>query len=170
MLQIYCGDGKGKTTAAVGAAVRASGAGLKVYFVQFLKNGSSSEISVLASLGNVTVRFCRCCDKFTFQMNEAELEALTQEHNALLEEVLESAASGKADVIVLDEFLDACEKSLVDRQRADKLLEMTSRCEIILTGRKDPESFFASADYISEISAVRHPYQSGTAARKGIEY
>ena len=170
MLQIYCGNGKGKTSAAIGAAVRASGAGMRVYFVQFLKNGSSSEIGVLDSLENITVRTCRCCDKFTFLMNEEELSALTCELGDMLDDALRTASSGGADMLILDEFLDAYEKGFVDRQKADTLTETARNCEVILTGRKPPESFASAADYISEITAVKHPYQKGITARKGIEY
>ena len=76
MLHIYTGNGKGKTTAAVGLAVRACGAGLRVAVFQFLKNGSSSEISVLRSLPGMTVETCECCNKFVFRMSEEEKSAV----------------------------------------------------------------------------------------------
>jgi len=89
MIHIYSGNGKGKTTAAIGLAVRAAGAGKRVLFCQFLKNGSSSEISVLKELKNVTVRYCVECGKFTFSMNDEEKMIVKSAHNKLLNEIRE---------------------------------------------------------------------------------
>ena len=101
MIHIYHGNGKGKTTASVGLAIRAAGAGLRVVFVQFLKNGSSSEIKILKNF--VQVEYCQECNKFTFQMNDEEKAVVTKKHNQMIEKAFESGA----DVIILDEFIDA---------------------------------------------------------------
>ena len=84
MLHIYYGNGKRKTTAAVGLTIRAVGSGMKVAFFQFLKNGSSSEISILETLENVTVVSCEECKKFTFAMNDLEKNEVTLCHNEML--------------------------------------------------------------------------------------
>ncbi len=165
MIHIYHGNGKGKTTAAVGLAVRAVGAGLKVIFVQFLKNGSSSEIKMLKD--NMEVEYCKECSKFTFQMNEEEKALVTEKHNQMIEKAFENGA----DMIILDEFLDAYNKKMIDRNLSEKLIsENKEKTEIVLTGRNPAEIFIEQADYISEITAVRHPYENGIIARIGIEY
>ena len=170
MLQIYCGNGKGKTTAAVGAAVRAAGAGMRTAFFQFLKNGSSSEISSMESIGIRTSACPECC-KFSWEMNESELGAVRDRHNSLLAEAARFIAEEHAGMIVLDEFLDAYKAGLFDTAAAERfVLSGCKDCEIILTGREALSPFAESADYISEISAVKHPYENGTPARKGIEY
>lgn len=165
MIHIYHGNGKGKTTAAVGLAVRAVGAGLKVIFVQFLKNGSSSEIKMLKD--NMEVEYCKECSKFTFQMNEEEKALVTEKHNQMIEKAFENGA----DMIILDEFLNAYNKKMIDRNLSEKLISKNKeKTEIVLTGRNPAEIFIEQADYISEITAVRHPYENGITARIGIEY
>lgn len=165
MIHIYHGNGKGKTTASVGLAIRAAGAGLRVVFVQFLKNGSSSEIKILKNF--VQVEYCQECNKFTFQMNDEEKAVVTEKHNQMIEKAFESGA----DVIILDEFIDAYNKKMVDRKLSEILIsENKETAEIILTGRDPAKVFTEQADYISEITAVRHPYKKGVTARKGIEY
>ncbi|MCM1506263.1 MAG: cob(I)yrinic acid a,c-diamide adenosyltransferase [Ruminococcus flavefaciens] len=163
---MYHGNGKGKTTSAVGLAVRSAGAGLKVAFVQFLKNGSSSEIKILEKTENISVMCCEVCNKFTFQMNESEKATVKEYHNRIIEQAFESSA----EMIILDEFLDAYNKNLVDRNISESLILGNTKKEIILTGRNPAEIFLSEADYISEIVSVRHPYEKGITARKGIEY
>ena len=170
MLHIYTGNGKGKTTAAVGLAVRACGAGLRVAVFQFLKNGSSSEISVLRSLPGITVEACKCCNKFVFRMSEEEKSAVEKRHNEELSAAIELVRSGKADMLIMDELIGAFNMKLVDENNALLLTELAKDCEIVLTGRDPDERFIAAADYVSEIAPVRHPYEKGITARKGIEY
>ena len=87
MIHIYCGDGKGKTTAAVGLAVRAAGAGKKVLIYQFLKNGTSAEIAQLQKMNGVTVKSCSACKSFTFRMTEKEKNKVRAEQNNMLLEI-----------------------------------------------------------------------------------
>lgn len=170
MLHIYTGNGKGKTTSAVGLAVRAAGAGLKVYFLQLMKDGSSSEIEMLRQLG-VNVRAAKSCCKFTFQMNEAERAAAAAEHNAILSEAAELIRSGSADLIVLDEFFCALSKELLNRELAESvILGDTGDTELVLTGRGACSPFTEKADYITEMIPVKHPYEKCITARKGIEF
>jgi len=170
MIHIYSGNGKGKTTAAVGLAVRAAGAGAKVRFYQFLKNGSSSEVKVLEEIDNISV-YSAGCSKFTFRMNDDERAELKAVQDKLLAEALEAVVSGEADVLILDEFLDAYNGWLVDRRLARRIVEeLPERAELVLTGRS-PSAFFRSrADYHSVIRAVKHPYKRGIKARRGIEF
>ena len=167
MIHIYSGEGKGKTTAAMGLAVRAAGAGMIVGIFQFLKNGSSSEIRVLSQLDGISVRCCKSCTKFTFNMNEEELGRVTAEHNEMLREIGEQ----RYDVVILDEFFGAYNSGLMDRSIADETVKsFPDSRELILTGRSPSEFFCGLADYHSDIKAVKHPYERGISARKGIEY
>lgn len=170
MIHIYCGDGKGKTTAAVGLAVRAKGAGMSASVFQFLKNGSSSEISMLSSLG-IPAEGCASCTKFTFQMNDEEKKSVYECHNQMLFNIRKFAAENDNVLIVMDEFLDAYNKGMLDRKLSEDIIrEISGKSEIILTGRNPAAVFTEQADYISEIKAVKHPYSRGITARKGIEY
>lgn len=163
ILHIYHGNGKGKTTSAIGLAIRAVGAGLKVCFVQFLKNGSSSETDILKYVG-IEYICCETCNKFVFQMNESEKVSLKSEYDKILQQVF----SSDANIIVLDEFLDVYNLDMIDKSSADCILNTEK--EVILTGRNPAEIFINNADYISEINSIRHPYEKGVPARKGIEF
>ena len=168
MLHIYCGDGKGKTTAAAGLAVRASGAGIKCFFFQFLKNGDSSEIEQMKKLG-IQVRSCTGA-RFTRLMTDEEKKLVTLRHDEMLSEACELVRSGKAGLIVLDELLAAYSLGLADRELTAALLDMKDSAEIIVTGRGPDDIFLSKADYITHMAAVKHPYTKGIQARKGIEY
>ena len=171
MLHIYHGSGKGKTTAAVGLTIRANGAGMKTAFFQFLKNGSSSEISILEKLENNTVMCCKECTKFTFQMNGSERENIRKIQNDMLKKASELISGGSVSLIVLDEFLDAYNKELIDKVIADDFIKNWSdKAEIIITGREPPAGMLEIADYVTEMKAEKHPYEKGITARKGIEY
>lgn len=171
MIHIYSGTGKGKTSAAGGLAVRAAGAGMKVTFCQFLKDGNSSEIAVLAAVDGISVRCCKECSKFTFEMNEAEKRAVIREHDLMLAQARELIENGRTDVLILDEFLDAYNMEFFDRSAAEELVRnCPDSVELVLTGRDPAAVFREAADYHSEIMSVRHPYDRGVQARKGIEF
>ena len=171
MIQIYSGKGKGKTTAAVGAAVRGAGAGMKVLFYQFLKNGSSSEIDVLKGIRGITVRCCSSCHSFVKNMTQSERDVVYMEHNKMFYELLQAIEHHDGDMIILDEFLNAYEKDMFDKSMGEKvIMAADSSCELILTGRKADELFTSIADYHSEITALKHPFEKGVKARKGIEF
>lgn len=167
---IYCGDGKGKTTAAIGLAMRAAGAGIKVYFFQFLKGAQTSELSTMSCIDNIRIERC-ICEKFVSQMTCNEKSALISRHNEILQMTKKLINSGENLLIVLDEFLDAYNLNMLDKEFAeDILLRHYENAEIVLTGRNPSERFLGNADYVSEIFATKHPFQRGIAARKGIEY
>ena len=169
MIQIYCGDGKGKTTAAVGLSVRAAGRGLRVLFVQFMKGRDTGELSILRSIPGITV--CRASEqeKFSFQMNEAELERQRRDNDDTLRRIAGEADS--ADLIVLDEALSAVERDLLDETLLKDFLEhFGSRAEVVLTGRVPEIWMLEMADYVTDMEKIRHPFDTGTPAREGIEY
>ena len=166
LIHLYTGDGKGKTTAAMGLALRALGNGLRVTVVQFLKDGRSGELDPLRRLG-ATVYTGRPGTKFVFQMNEEEKAAT----RALQNENLKAALDCPADLLVLDEACAAWELNMVDRD----LLEQAVRHrpagqEVVLTGRRPAPWMEDLADYSTEMRCWRHPYEKGIQARKGVEF
>ena len=165
-MHLYQGDGKGKTTAACGLAVRAAGAGMRVVMVQFLKGMASSETAPMEQLG---IRIFRGMptEKFVFQMSDAE----KMETRAAQTELLRAALAETADLLILDEACAAWELNMVDRELLKKAVtERPAGQEIVLTGRNPAEWMHEAADYETEMRSVKHPYEHGDAARKGIEY
>ena len=159
MIHVYHGDGKGKTTAAMGLALRMLAAGRRVVVVQFLKDGESGEARLLAEHFGVPVFAGKASDKFTWSMTSEELAALAE---------LEGAQEG---LLVLDEALDALSKGLVDEALVDRALDMSARgVEVALTGRAPSRKIVEKADYITEMRCEKHPYEQGICAREGVEY
>lgn len=170
MIQLYMGDGKGKTTAAAGQAVRGAGSGFRVIFSQFMKGNDTGELHSLKLLGNL--RILRSEKEFGFYntLTETEKEELTGIHNKILDQILAAAEAGECDMVILDEITYPVGWGLVDEQRLRRLLAMGDRLEIVMTGRDPAEFLTGCADYITEMKCIRHPYQKGVPARKGIEY
>ncbi len=171
MIHLYCGNGKGKTTASVGLALRWAGTGRKVYFFQFLKNGNSSEISILKNISGIILKSCTPCNKFTFRMNDDEKKEVCRFHNEMLNEISDIIRNESDIMIVLDEFIGAYNKGMFDKELAENIIDMVNeKSEVILTGREPSDYFIGKADYVSEIKEIKHPYQKGITARYGIEY
>ncbi|MCF0143014.1 MAG: cob(I)yrinic acid a,c-diamide adenosyltransferase [Parasporobacterium sp.] len=169
MIHIYCGKGKGKTTAATGLTVRMAGNGGRVLFAQFFKDGSSSEISVLKNLENVDVRHCDTLIGFFDRMTDEEKEKVTCDYSAFLKGLLEEAPA--YDLVVLDESISAYNHGVYCREDLlDFLKEHPEKPEIVLTGRDPAPELFARADYVTEMTKHKHPFENGVEARKGIEY
>ena len=165
-IHLYCGDGKGKTTAAAGLAIRALGHGKTVVFAQFLKDGCSGELNGLKELGAVVLSGPKDT-KFVFCMNEEEKEETACRNNRILQEAMETRCS----LLVLDELCAALECSLIDRDLAKKaVLQRPKEQEIVITGRNPEDWMLEAADYITRMEQVRHPYEKGLQAREGIEY
>ena len=166
LLHLYYGDGKGKTTAAMGLALRALGSGKKVVVVQFLKGGKSGEIPLLEQLGAKIYRG-KAGQKFVFQMNDAEKAAT----RALQDRNLTVAMAQEADLLVLDEAGSAWELDMVDKDLLRRaVLQRPAGQECVLTAHAAPQWMLDAADYSTEMKCCRHPYQKGIKARKGIEY
>ena len=171
MLQIYCGDGKGKTTAALGLALRCAGSGKKVHIMQFMKGNISSEIYALRQIDNITVQRCDKNYGFTKTMTSADKTGITACHNEMLSRAQSLIAEHKADMLILDEFNNAFHYGLLDKSLAEKvILSASLSAEIVLTGRNPDPKFLEKADYISEIHCIKHPFGRGITARKGIEF
>ena len=165
MLHLYWGNGKGKTTAAMGLALRALGHGRRVVIVQFLKDGTSGEIAPLRAAG-AAVYACPNA-KFTWLMDEAD-KAAAREASA---RALGRALAEPFDLLVLDEACAALKSSILDEALLRRAVAFAKNGrEVVLTGR-DPDPWLQdAADYSTEMRAHRHPYADGVAAREGVEY
>jgi cob(I)alamin adenosyltransferase len=172
LIHIYTGDGKGKTTAAVGLGVRACGCGMKVLMVQFLKGMQTGEMNALKSLEpNFVLYRGTELKKFTWQMNESERIQTAAQQKSIFEYAVSSAVSDAWDLLILDEVLGAVGTGMLEK---DSLLEFMknkpNRLELVLTGRGAADELIGLADYVSEIRPVKHPADKGIKGRKGIEY
>lgn len=166
LVHLYWGDGKGKTTAAMGLALRALGNGSRVVIVQFLKGMESGEIALLRQLG-ATIYRGKAGQKFVFQMNEEEKQ-LTREMQT---ENLLQALRTPADLLILDEACAACQLNMVDVDLLKQaVLQKPSAQELVLTGREPAGWMQDAADYSTEMRCHRHPYENGITARKGVEF
>jgi cob(I)alamin adenosyltransferase len=170
LVQVYTGDGKGKTTACVGLAVRAAGAGLRVIFVQFVKGGRpSSELAMLEQLG---VRVERPAEASTGLLAP---DGITDEDRRAAGEAwgiaADAIASGDFDVVVLDESCVALAHGMVDERAVlDALDARPAHVEVVLTGRGAPPAIVERAELVTEMRALKHPFDRGIPARFGIEY
>lgn len=170
LIHIYCGDGKGKTTAAVGLAVRCAGRGNKVLLVQFLKSRDSGELYSLAKLPDIEVMRGKESKKFTFQMNEEEKHALLIEHNKMFEQVLVKIKNGGYSLLILDEVIGALNAKVFEMPKLIEFLRhKPENLEVVLTGRNPAPELVEIADYVSEMRKVKHPMDKGIMAREGIE-
>ena len=170
LIHIYCGDGKGKTTAATGLAARAAGAEKKVVFVQFLKKGDSSEIRSLKKLDQIEVCSLSTHLGFFKTLNDEEREETRQNHTLLFEEIILRSQSD-ADVLILDEVITACNYQMIqESELIDFLQKKPEHLEVILTGRKPSDELLDMADYVTEMKKIKHPYDKGIIARLGIEF
>lgn len=168
LVHIYCGDGKGKTTTSVGLTIRAAGSGKKVLFYQFLKDNSSSERNILEKVPGITLVRGREMQKFTFQMNEQELDELRIYNNEMLDKLFEMAKD--YDMLVMDESVYAIKSNLLDEEKLiTHLEEKPVGLEVVLAGRNPSQKLMDHADYVSEIQKVKHPFDHGVSSRVGIE-
>lgn len=167
-IHVYTGNGKGKTTAALGLALRAVGAGKKVFFAQFVKGKIYSEIAAVNRyIPEITVKqYGRGC----FIMNEPTLEDI-QAAKEGLEEVRAVIRSEQYDVVVLDEATIALHYKLFSVEELIAVLqEKPEETEIVITGRYAPGELIRLADLVTEMKEIKHYYTKGIPARKGIEY
>ena len=171
LIHIYCGDGKGKTSAAVGLAVRAAGRGEKVLFARFLKNEDSGELNVLDAIPEIDVIHLDKVYGFFYRLNEEEKEEARKTYGDLWKEILGRISDEAYGVLVMDEFMAAWQYGLIPQEEALTFLkEKPDSLEVVLTGRDPDDRLVELADYVSEIRKVKHPFDRGIRARKGIEY
>ncbi len=168
LIQIYTGDGKGKTTAAVGLLVRAAGQGLRCQIIHFMKNEIvSGEDKTLSAIKNVTV--------MTIGSNliSGKSQSLEEVRASLKPALLESkkAVSGEYDLVVLDEIIVASSLGLIPESEIFEIAKIKAEAtELILTGRGATDSLIEMADLVTEMREIKHPFATGVEARRGIEF
>ena len=169
LIQVYTGNGKGKTSAAFGLALRAVGRGLKVFIIQFIKGGFDyGELYVVNKLPNLTLKaFGR--GKFVTEKPAEKVDVeFAEEALALAEEVVKS---GEYDIVILDEINVALNLKLIKIGKVMELINSKPKhVELVLTGRYAPNEIIEAADLVTEMKEVKHPFNEGFEARKGIEY
>lgn len=166
LLHLYTGDGKGKTTASMGLAVRALGRGKRVVIAQFLKGIPTGEVELLKKMGAKILRE-DTIQKFVFQMTEQEKKQAVLKYNQLMQKAFEQSC----DLLILDEVCAACSLDMIDQTiLKEKIQKIKTNTEIVLTGR-DPQPWMVEwADYYTEMVCHKHPYEQGISAREGIEF
>ena len=194
LVQVFTGNGKGKTSTSLGIALRAVGQGLKVYMIQFLKSGDTGELFAVKKYlpGIKIVQFGRdaLSDKQVkiFQFDgEGKIKPVGPKNGKYyvflpdreeqepsrraLEHAFHVAMSGQCDILILDEACVALDKGLITVEEMKKLIaEKPKNVELILTGRGCPAEIKECADLVSEIQEVKHPFNKGILARRGIDY
>jgi cob(I)alamin adenosyltransferase len=167
LIQVYTGSGKGKTTAALGLALRAAGAGLKVYFCQFLKGRYSCESLSLKKIKNITVRRFGARNFIKKAPGKKDMGLARQGLTAIKKAVREK----KYDLIILDEACVALSLKLIPlKDILGVIKKIPKNKELIITGRNAPPEILKCADLVSDIKEVKHYFSKGIQARKGIEY
>ncbi len=170
MLQIYTGNGKGKTTACIGQIIRLMGYGKKVVFSQYLKTTKTGELKFFSNIENIKIFRVEKEFPFTNKMTKEQLDEIKGFHNDVFDKAVNCFYEEEADAIVFDEIVSAYNIGLIDRKKVIEFINKTTDKLIIFTGRDVPKEFLEKADYISEIKNVRNPFDSGKSAKEGIEF
>ncbi|HNX47313.1 MAG TPA: cob(I)yrinic acid a,c-diamide adenosyltransferase [Methanomassiliicoccales archaeon] len=166
LVHVYTGDGKGKTTAALGMCVRAVGHGYRALIVQFMKTAGTYGENFLDLPGLDVVASGNDCLVFSKDITQADLDRAAEG----LELAAEALRSGRYRIVVLDEVSVAIKFGLVNVNEVVKAIGGRHQgVEAVITGRHAPPELLDMADYISEVEAVRHPYQKGITSRKGVD-
>lgn len=166
-IHLYTGNGKGKTTAALGLALRAAGAGKKVFIAQFVKGMHYSELDALKRFPEIEIRQYGLDCFIVNQPTEDDIKAAVRG----LEEVTEIITGNRADIVILDEVCIALYYNLFPSEKIISLIkEKPEGMEIVLTGRYAPDELIELADLVTEMKEVKHYYTRGIEARKGIEF
>ncbi len=171
-IQIYTGNGKGKTTAALGQAFRAAGSGLNIIMVQFLKGRETGELESAKRLSE-NLRIIRIGEtkKFFNEMSIEEIEQLKEKIAEEIKKVIEILEKKQTDILILDEIFGAITNQLISRDVLHSMLDKKpEEMEIILTGRAAELEFIERADLVTEMKEIKHYYQKGVKIRKGIEW
>lgn len=167
-IQLYTGNGKGKTTAALGLAFRASGAGMKTIVIQFLKAQKTSELK--AAEKNDFIEIEQFGANEFFIIGKSNFLEHRKHSSKALERAKEVMDSKSHDILILDEIFHALENDLITYEELINLItSKTDTIELVLTGRNAPTDIYEHCDLITEFNEVKHYYNNGTQARKGIE-
>lgn len=171
-IQVYTGDGKGKTTCAIGQGVRAVGTGLKVIMIQFLKGGPTGELNSLKSFGdNFTVHRFEKQRDFVWNLKEDEIEELKKEIREGFSFLKDTVEKGNCDMLIVDEIMGVLSNGFLEVHEVVEVLKSKKEnMEIILTGRNVPPEIIEVADLVTEMKPIKHYFDKGVQSRKGIEF
>lgn len=172
-IQLYYGDGKGKTTAAMGQVIRCVGHGFKVLVYQFLKEPTSGEVSVLKSLPGVEYIENEGQIPFLFNLTPEQQEFYKEKWQKKFDEVREKFFTGDYDLVVLDEAIDAYNLGTIEKEQLHEMMEKKpEHTELVITGHQygmDLSELIKRADYVTNFKKEKHPFDLGMPCRKGIE-
>lgn len=170
LVHLYYGDGKGKTSAAVGLGVRAGGIGKRILFVQFLKDNDSGEIKALEGNDAFKILKDNPVTKFVFAMDEREKAEVFKRQNQHFKSAVHELVTNKYDVIILDEVIDIVNFEIISLDDLKELIRIKpSHSEVVMTGHQPQKEIIELCDYVSEIKKIKHPYDKGVKGRIGIE-
>ena len=169
LIHIYCGDGKGKTTAAMGLAIRAAGREKKVFITQFLKSGKSGELVSLDKLKDyVTFLPGKPVNKFIWNMKEKK--DAKKEHTSRFREIVEIIKKNEYDLLILDEIIATINNGFIELEEVVNFLKnKPDTLEVVMTGRDPKEELIEIANYVTEMKCIKHPFREGIPSRIGIE-
>lgn len=182
MIHLYTGEGKGKTSIAIGMTIRMLGAGKKVLFAQFMKGNYSSEFHILQNMDNLEILKLEEDFGFYKDMSENDKLRIREKHGVILNKIMDKIMEykGKKEflnskevelLIVLDEVTYPCKWNLLDEDLLRRILtELPENMELVMTGRNPQEYMKEEADYYMELQMMCHPYQKNVRGRKGIEF
>lgn len=171
LIQVYTGNGKGKTTAALGQGLRACGRGLKVYMVQFLKSGDTGELHSVEKLHPLfqIFRFERERGFFWTLSTEEKLD-LKEDINKGFEFITKVIKGNECDILIIDELLGVLGNGLLETEAVLELLgSKPDTMEVVITGRNAPDKLLEAADLVTEMKEIKHYFKKGIPAREGIE-
>ncbi len=171
-VQIYTGNGKGKTTAAIGLGVRAVGDGYKVIMVQFLKGGSTGELNSTKLLApNFIIKRFEKPRGFFWTLRDNEKLELKKEIQEAYDYCLSVFKEEKCNILILDEIMGVMKNNLITEEQILELIAFKpEKIELVMTGRNVPQSLIDKADLVTEMNDIKHYFNEGVQAREGIEY
>ena len=170
-IHIYMGEGKGKTTAAAGLALRCAGQGGHVLVMQFLKDGNSGELAAFEEVDGIAVLPSPGYYGFTWEMSDRDKEDAAMMYSQAMDNLVFTAQQGDFKLIILDEIIAAVTAGiLTDEQVLGWLEDLPEGPDIVLTGRYPSEALLAAGDYVTGMRKIKHPYDQGLHARKCIEF
>lgn len=170
-VQIYTGNGKGKTTAAMGLALRAAGYNFNIKIIQFLKGGVTGEKISIEKLDTVELLRVSDADKYVWKLSDEEKLTMQKKSKEMFSKIDEWFKEGNIDILILDEIMAALKYEIVSLTDVISMLNARPKTvEVIMTGRDAPKELFDRAHLVSEINDAKHYFDIGVGARKGIEF
>lgn len=171
-VQIYTGNGKGKTTAAIGQGMRAYGNGLKVIMVQFLKSGRTGELNTVDELGeNFEIFRFEKRRGFVWTLTKEEKEEVKKEVKAAYNFIIDILENCKCDMLIIDEVMGVLKNEFLSVEEVIELIDKKAKnVELIMTGRNVPKEIVDRANLVTEMKEIKHYYKEGVPARKGVEF